>query len=69
MFNLPDYCVIDVVRDAGDDGGGREGHRIVRVVATATEGACPSCGALTRRVHQRTTQRLRDVLFEGAVTV
>ncbi len=63
LFNLPDYRVTDVVRDDG------EGHRTVRVVSTATEGACPSCGVLTRRVHQRTTQRLRDVPFDGVVTV
>ena len=63
LFNLPDYRVVDVARD--DDG---DGHRTVRVVATATEGACPSCGVLTNRVHQRTAQRLRDVPFDGVVT-
>jgi transposase len=63
LFNLPGYRVTDVVRDDGD------GHRTVRVVSTATEGACPSCGVLTRRVHQRSTQRLRDVPFDGVVTV
>jgi hypothetical protein len=66
LFNLPGYCVIDVVRD---DGKGREGDRIVTVVSTATEGACPRCGVLTSRVHQRTTQRLRDVSVDGVVTV
>ncbi len=63
LFNLPGYRVSDVVRDDGD------GHRTVRVVGTATEGACPSCGVLSVRVHQRTTQRLRDVPFDGVVTV
>ena len=66
LFNLPGYRVTDVVRDDSDEGGG---HRTVRVVSTATEGACPSCGVVTRRVHQRTTQRLRDVPFDGVVTV
>ena len=63
LFNLPGYRVLEVVRDDGD------GHRTVRVVSTATEGACPSCGVLTGRVHQRTTQRLRDVPFDGVITV
>ncbi len=63
LLNLPGYRVTDVVRDDGD------GHRTVRVASTATEGACPSCGVLTRRVHQRTMQRLRDVPFDGVITV
>lgn len=66
LFNLPGYRVTDVVREGPEDGGG---HRTVRVVATASEGACPDCGVLTSRVHQRTTQRLRDVPFDGVVTV
>jgi hypothetical protein len=41
LFNLPGYRVVDVVGDDSDDGGG---HRTVRVVSTATEGACPGCG-------------------------
>ena len=63
LLNLPGYRVTDVVRDDGD------GHRTVRVASTASEGACPSCGVLTRRVHQRTMQRLRDVPFDGVITV
>jgi transposase len=62
LFNLPDYRVLEVRRS--DDG-----HRTVSLVATQREAACPSCGVLTSRVHQRTEQRLRDVPFDGVVTV
>lgn len=67
LLNLPGYRVTDVVRDDGDGDG--DGDRTVRVASTATEGACPSCGVLTRRVHQRTMQRLRGVPFDGVITV
>jgi transposase len=33
------------------------------------EAGCPSCGVVTSRVHQRTTQRVRDVPFDGQVTL
>jgi transposase len=63
LFNLPDYQVLEVIRDEG------EGHRIVLVETIAVEAACPACGVFSARVHQRTRQRLRDVPFDGQVTV
>ena len=66
VFNLPDYRVVQVVRDDHPDG---DGHRTITVATPVVEAACPSCGVLTRRVHQRTQQRLRDVGFDGIVTV
>ncbi len=62
LFNLPEYDVIDV---ASDEGGGRR----VLISTRALESACPGCGVLTARVHQRTLQRLRDVPFDGLVEV
>jgi transposase len=62
LFNLPGYEVLSVTRR--DDG-----HRTVLVTTSAVEAACPSCGAFSSRVHQRTRQRLRDVPFDGLVTV
>ena len=32
-------------------------------------GGCPWCGVVSTRVHQRTTQRVRDVPFDGLVTL
>ena len=62
MFNLPDYRVLEVVRDA-------TGARTVRVETLGVEAACPSCGVFTSSVHQRTLQRVRDVAFDGPVVV
>ncbi|MDQ2850217.1 MAG: ISL3 family transposase [Actinomycetota bacterium] len=62
LFNLPEYRVIDVVRDPA---GGRE----VFIETPVSEAACPACGVLTSRVHQRTQQRVHDVTFDGKVTV
>lgn len=39
------------------------------VLFNLPEAACPACGVLTRRVHQRTRQRVRDVDFDGTVRV
>ena len=62
LFNLPDYRVLHVVRDVAGD-------RTVIVESLAVEAACPSCGVFTSSVHQRTLQRVRDVAFDGPVTV
>lgn len=62
LFNLSEYRVLSVVRH--DDG-----RREVVIGTPVTEAACPACGVLTSRVHQRTRQRVRDVPFDGLVTV
>ena len=62
LFNLPEYDVVEV---AGDEAGGR---RVV-ISTPIHEAACPGCGVLTARVHQRTLQRLRDVPFDGLIEV
>ncbi|KNX35980.1 ISL3 family transposase [Luteipulveratus halotolerans] len=62
LFNLPGYRVLSVTRDAG-------GTRQVLIEAGVVEAACPGCGVLTSRVHQRTVQRVRDVPFDGPVEV
>lgn len=62
LFNLPEYEVLDVVRDEHD------GRRLV-ISTLVAEAACPDCGVLTARVHQRTRQRLADVGFDGHVEV
>ena len=62
LFNLPEYRVVAVTRALD---GGRE----VLIDTPALEAGCPSCGVVTSRVHQRTTQRVRDVPFDGLVTV
>ena len=62
LFNLPGYRVLAVVRDQG-------GGRTVTVETVSREAACPSCGVFTSSVHQRTLQRVRDVAFDGPVTV
>jgi len=65
LFNLPEYRVLATVRD-------ETGRREVFVETPAGEAACPSCGVLSNRVHQRTQQRIRDVPFvltAGLVTV
>jgi len=62
LFNLPEYRVLATVRDEA-------GRREVFVETPAGEAACPSCGVFTARVHQRTRQRVRDVPFDGLVTV
>ena len=62
LFNLPEYRVVAVTRGAD---GGRE----VFLDTPAVEAGCPSCGVVSTRVHQRTMQRVRDVPFDGLVTV
>ena len=62
LFNLPEYRVLAVVKH--DDG-----RREVLISTPAGEAACPSCGVVTSRVHQRTRQRVRDVPFDGLVSV
>lgn len=62
LFDLPGYCVIDAVDRAGR-------LREVTIVSTETEAACPSCGVLSARVHQRVRQRLADVPVAGGVEV
>jgi len=62
LFNLPGYRVLQVVRDEA-------GARTVLVETLSVEAACPWCGVFTSSVHQRTLQRVRDVAFDGAVTV
>jgi transposase len=62
LFDLPGYRVIDAVDQPG-------GPRQVTIVSTATEAACPSCGVLSVRVHQRRRQRLSDVPVAGRVEV
>ena len=62
LFNLPVYEVLEVTR-TGD------GARTVVIATTASEAACPDCGVLSSRVHQRTRQQLADVSFDGPVEV
>jgi transposase len=62
LFNLPEYDVVGVSRDA-------DGHRTVVITTSVVEAACPACGVLTSRVHQRTRQRIRDVPFDGLISV
>ena len=62
LFDLPGYRVETAV-DLPD--GGRE----VTISADAGEAACPDCGVLSGRVHQRTRRRLRDVPVAGRVEV
>jgi len=62
LFNLSEYRVLGVTRTS-------EGAREVFIDTPVLEAGCPSCGVVTSRVHQRTTQRVRDVPFDGLVTV
>jgi transposase len=62
LFDLPGYRVIDAV-----DRPGR--LREVSIASMETEAACPSCGVLSARVHQRVRQRLADVPVAGRVEV
>jgi transposase len=62
LFDLPGYRVIDAV-DRPDR------LRLVTIASTAREAACPSCGVLSARVHQRREQRLADVPVAGPVEV
>ena len=62
LFNLPQYRVVAVTRDA-------VGAREVFIDTPALEAGCPACGVISSRVHQRTQQRVRDVPFDGQVTV
>jgi transposase len=60
LLDLPGYRVIDAVDRPG---GGRE----VTAAGLETEAACPTCGVLSARVHQRTRQRVRDVPVAGRI--
>jgi transposase len=62
LFDLPGYRVLQALDLPG-------GARQVLVAATSREEACPGCGVLSRRIHQRTRQRLRDVSVAGRVEV
>lgn len=62
LFNLPDYEVLEVTRD-------QDGGRTVVIATEVAEAACPDCGVLSTRVHQRKRQRLADVPFDGHVEV
>jgi len=62
LFDLPGYRVINAV-----DCPGR--LRQVTIASTETEAACPSCGVLSARVHQKVRQRLADVPVAGRVEV
>jgi transposase len=62
LFNLPGYRVLDAVDRPGQ-------LRLVTIASTASEAACPSCGVLSTRVHQRVRQRLADVPVAGRVEV
>ncbi|MGW9552747.1 helix-turn-helix domain-containing protein, partial [Citricoccus zhacaiensis] len=58
VFNLAGYTVHDAVdRPLG-------GRRVV-VAADATEEACPECGVLSWRVHQRVRQSVKDIPVGG----
>lgn len=61
LFNLPGYRVLDAVDRPGEEGGGRW----VLIASTAAQAACPGCGVLSGRVHQRVRQRLRDLPIAG----
>lgn len=61
LFNLPGYRVVDAVDEP------ETGVRRVFLEAVDDEAACPTCGVLTSRVHQRVLQRVRDVPLAGAV--
>jgi len=58
LFNLPGHRVVDAVDLP-------EGRRRVVIEAEETQDACPDCGVLSGRVHQRTGQRVRDVPVAG----
>lgn len=60
VFNLAGYTVFQAV----DLPLG--GRRII-VGADATEGACPSCGVLSWRVHQRVRQSVKDIPAGGSL--
>lgn len=62
LFNLPGYRVVDVEVD-------EVGGRTVLAETVDPVAGCPSCGVVSRRVHQRTRQRLRDIPVGGAVSV
>ena len=62
LFDLPGYRVIDAVDRPGQ-------LRQVTIASIAAQAACPSCGVLSGRVHQRVRQRLADVPVAGRVEV
>jgi transposase len=54
LFALPDFRVLDVIRDP--DGGRR-----VVVESVADEGGCPACGVISRLIKDRPTSRVKDL--------
>ncbi len=62
LFDLPGYRVLNAVDRPGQ-------VRQVTIAGLAVEVACPSCGVLSGRVHQRVRQRLADVPIAGPVEV
>lgn len=52
-----------VVEDARQEGE----VTVITVRAAASEAACPSCGALARRVHSRYVRTLADLPLSGRV--
>lgn len=58
VFNLPGYQVVT----ACDLPMG--GRRVI-AVANSVEAACPDCGVISSRVHQRTRQRVKDLGVGG----
>jgi transposase len=62
LFNLPGYRVVDVEVD-------EVGRCTVLAETVGPVAGCPWCGVVSRRVHQRTRQRLCDIPVAGAVSV
>ena len=60
LFNLSGYRVVTATPALG-------GERLRQVVIETTtgEGACPSCGVLSSRVHARPVQHVKDVACGG----
>ncbi|MDR8020518.1 transposase, partial [Nesterenkonia aerolata] len=58
VFNLPGYQVLSACDLP-------LGGRRVTAVANSTEAACPDCGVISARVHQRTRQRVKDLGVGG----
>src|SRR5690625_5735066 len=58
VFNLDDYQVVS----ACDLPLG--GRRVI-AAANSSEAACPDCGVISSRVHQRTRQRVKDLGVGG----
>ena len=63
LFNLPGYRVLSAGRH--DPGDAEAAGRSVLVEAVAEEGGCPDCGVLSRRIHARPVQVVKDVPCGG----